>query len=40
MVSIMDLSKEFVEIEHKMSGDTNGNEKRYMHLSSEYNTCC
>jgi hypothetical protein len=33
MVSIMDLSKEFVEIEHKISGDTNGNEKRYLHLS-------
>ncbi|KAI5012516.1 hypothetical protein ZWY2020_024782 [Hordeum vulgare] len=28
MVSIMDLSKEFVEIEHKISGDIKGNEKR------------
>ncbi|KAF7008602.1 hypothetical protein CFC21_023325 [Triticum aestivum] len=28
MVSIMDLSKEFVEIEHKISGDIEGNERR------------
>jgi hypothetical protein len=40
MVSIMDLSKEFVEIEHKISGDIKGNEKRYVHLSSEYNPYC
>lgn len=37
MVSIMDLSKEFVEIEHKMSGDTNGNEKRSDNLSDQCN---
>ncbi|VAH46204.1 unnamed protein product [Triticum turgidum subsp. durum] len=40
MVSIMDLSKEFVEIEHKISGDIEGNERRYVHLSSEYNPYC
>lgn len=34
MVSIMDLSKEFVEIEHKMSEDIKGNDKKYVHLSS------
>ncbi|XP_047062081.1 WPP domain-associated protein-like [Lolium rigidum] len=37
MVSIMDLSKEFVEIEQKMSGDTNGNEKRSDNLSDQCN---
>ena len=34
LVSIMDLSKEFVEIEHKMSEDIKGNEKKYVRLSS------
>ncbi|CAM0905327.1 unnamed protein product [Alopecurus aequalis] len=37
MVSIMDLSKEFVEIEHKMSGDTKGSEKRSDNLSDQCN---
>ncbi|KAM0846741.1 hypothetical protein ACQ4PT_055496 [Festuca glaucescens] len=37
MISIMDLSKEFVEIEQKMSGDTNGNEKRSDNLSDQCN---
>uniref|UniRef100_A0ACD5UNV1 Uncharacterized protein n=2 Tax=Avena sativa TaxID=4498 RepID=A0ACD5UNV1_AVESA len=37
MISIMDLSKEFVEIEHKMSGDTKGNQKRPDNLSDQCN---
>jgi hypothetical protein len=28
----MDLSKEFVEIEHRMPDDIKGNEKKYVHL--------
>ena len=37
MVSIMDLSKEFVEIEHKISGDIKGNEKRSDDLRDQCN---
>lgn len=37
MVSIMDLSKEFLEIEHKMSGDIKGSEKRSDNLSDQCN---
>lgn len=32
LVSIMDLSKEFVEIEHRIPEDIKGNEKKYAHL--------
>ncbi|XP_044323846.1 WPP domain-associated protein isoform X1 [Triticum aestivum] len=37
MVSIMDLSKEFVEIEHKISGDIEGNERRSDDLRDQCN---
>ncbi|KAJ1287728.1 hypothetical protein BS78_02G033000 [Paspalum vaginatum] len=37
MVSIMDLSKEFVEIEHKMSEDIKGNEKKTENLNDRCN---
>ncbi|KAL5198819.1 hypothetical protein ABZP36_002331 [Zizania latifolia] len=37
MVPIMDLSKEFVELEHKMSGDTKGSEKKSEILSDQCN---
>ncbi|CAN6209302.1 unnamed protein product [Urochloa humidicola] len=37
LVSIMNLSKEFVEIEHKMSEDTKGNEKKTEILNDRCN---
>ncbi|WVZ61863.1 hypothetical protein U9M48_011673 [Paspalum notatum var. saurae] len=37
MVSIMDLSKEFVEIEHKMTEDIKGNEKKTENLNDRCN---
>ncbi|XP_062189088.1 WPP domain-associated protein-like [Phragmites australis] len=37
LVSIMDLSKEFVEIEHKMSEDIEGNEKKTENLNDRCN---
>ncbi|OEL27619.1 WPP domain-associated protein [Dichanthelium oligosanthes] len=37
LVSIMDLSKEFVEIEHKMSEDIKGNEKKTENLNDRCN---
>ncbi|KAF8732294.1 hypothetical protein HU200_016276 [Digitaria exilis] len=37
LVSIMDLSKEFVEIEHKMSEDIKGNEKKAENLNDQCN---
>jgi len=37
LVSIMDLSKEFVEIEHKMSEDVKGNEKKTEILNDRCN---
>ncbi|RCV09460.1 hypothetical protein SETIT_2G030700v2 [Setaria italica] len=37
MVSIMDLSKEFVEIEHKMSEDIKGNDKKTENLNDRCN---